>query len=78
MYYFRFCVAHVFDGERYRPFHSVQVVVDTHSLEYKQGGGDTTQAEFRRQVQLKKLFDLLDTQFRLLQVEQGIVVFGSY
>ena len=45
VYHFGLRVAQILDGEGYGAFHSVEVVVDTHALQYEEGCGNTAQAQ---------------------------------
>ena len=62
-------IAQILDGEGNGTFHSVQVVVDTHTLQHEERGGNTAQAQFRRQVLLEKFLDLFDAHLGLFQIE---------
>ena len=71
-------IAQVLDGKRHGAFHTVQIVVDTQSLQHKQGSRHTTQAQFRGDILLEKLFNQFNTLLRLFHVEQGYVIDGFY
>ena len=47
MHHFRLRFIHILYPERHGPLHSVQVIVDAHSLEHEQWGGYPPQPEFR-------------------------------
>ena len=67
------CVTHILDGERHRTLHAVQVVVDAQSLQHEQRCRHTAQPQFRRQVLLKEVLNLLDTLLRLTHVQQSLI-----
>ena len=56
---------HVLDRETHRSFNAVEVVIYTGALFDEQGSGDTTEPEFRSQVHLEEILDLLDGPFGL-------------
>ena len=68
-------IAQIFDGEGHSAFHTIQVVVDTQSLQYKQGGCHTTQPQFCREVLLKELLNEFDTLLCLLRIEQRFIFY---
>ena len=72
--HFGLLVAQILDGERYGPFHPVQVIVDTHSLQHEEWGRDTAKPQLRREILLEKFFYLFDAQFGLFHVEPRAVV----
>ena len=42
------CITQILDRESYRALHSIQVVIDTQTLQYEERGGDTAQAQLCR------------------------------
>ena len=60
VHHFSFGVAQIFDRESYGTFHSIEVVIDTHSFQYEQWSCHTSQAQFGREVQLEELFNLFN------------------
>ena len=60
VHHFSFGVAQIFDRESHGTFHSIEVVIDTHSFQYEQWSCHTSQAQFGREVQLEELFNLFN------------------
>ena len=78
MHHFGLRIAQVFYREGHSTLHTIQVVVDTHSLQYKQRCRDTAQTQFRRKVHLKEVLNLFNAKLRLLQIEQGSIALRFY
>ena len=68
--------AQILDRERHSALHTVQVVVDTQSLQHEERCRHTTQTQFRRQVLLEEFLNQFNTLFRLSRVEQTLIVYG--
>ena len=69
-------IAQVLDGECYGTLHTIQVIVNTQTLKYKQRSRHAAQAELRRQVLLEEFFNQFDTLFRLFRIYQTFIVYG--
>ena len=73
-----FCITQILDRESYRALHSIQVIIDTQTLQYEERGGDTAQAQLCGQVLLEELFYHFDTHFGLAHIQQRLIPFGFY
>ena len=74
MHYLADLAAHVLHGETHSTLHTVKIVVDTHPPLHEQGCGHTAQAQFRSEVHLEEVLDLLDGPFGLPRVQQRPVI----
>ena len=72
------CITQILDRESHRALHSIQVVIDTQTLQYEERGGDTAQAQLCGQVLLEELFYHFDTHFGLAHIQQRLIPFGFY
>ena len=63
-------VAHVLDGERHRPLHSVEVIVDAEALQDEKRRGDTAEPELCREILLEEVLDPLDALLGVPDVEK--------
>ena len=66
-------ISQILDGERHSTLHTVQVVVDTQSLQHEQRSRHTTQPQLCGEVLLKEFLDEFDTLLRLLRIEQRFI-----
>ena len=68
-------ISQILDGEGHSTLHTVQVVIDTQSLQNEQRSRHATQPQFGREVLLKELLDEFNTLFRLLHIEQRFIFY---
>ena len=69
-------VFHILDRERHRPFHAVEVVIETGPGKHYHRGCDAQQRQLGAQVGLEHIFYGLDGLFRVFYAaEQVFVVF---
>ena len=66
-------VAQILDGEAHGALHTIQIVVDTQSLQHEKGCRYSAQPQFCGKVLLKEILDQFDTLLRLFHVEQRFV-----
>ena len=71
-------LTHVLDGEGNGALHTVEIVVDTQTLQHKEGGGNTAQTQLRGEILLKEFLDLLNAQLGLACAQKGLVNLGLY
>ena len=65
------------DPESYRPFHAVQIIVQSGFRSHKQRCGHSGQVQFFCKRPFKIVLDVLDRYFRFLDIHRAFIAFGD-
>ena len=71
-------ITQILDGEGNRSLHTVQVVVDTQSLEHEERCGYTAQSKLRTEVLLEEFLNQFNALLGLSHIKHRLIVDGLH